>query len=130
MTRLPSIQCAMHVHTGVKPCQYMLLYITILHEYIVSVIRHIQLSNMGPVPKWSDKRHSTVHSYRYTMVHFHHAAGIILTSNCCLLKSVGPLSFTIQYFTSLRYCSARAIHIAGLMASLLACVKYRGISHD
>ena len=29
---------------------------------MVSVIRHIQLSNMGPVPKWSDKWHSTVHS--------------------------------------------------------------------
>ena len=27
---------------------------------MVSVIRHIQLSNMGPVAKWSDKWHSTV----------------------------------------------------------------------
>ena len=31
-----------------------------LHKNIVSVIRHIQLSNMGPIPKWSDKWHSTV----------------------------------------------------------------------
>ena len=27
---------------------------------MVSVIRHIQLYNMGSVPKWSDKWHSTV----------------------------------------------------------------------
>ena len=27
----------------------------ILHKNMVSVIRHIQLSNMGLVPKWSDK---------------------------------------------------------------------------
>ena len=30
---------------------------------MVSVIRHIQLSNMGSVPKWSDKWHSTVGPY-------------------------------------------------------------------
>ena len=43
-----------------KLCKHMLLYIIILHKNMVSVIRHIQLSNMGPVPKWSDKWHSTV----------------------------------------------------------------------
>ena len=39
----------------IKLCQYMLLYIIIQHKNMVSVIRHIQLSNMGPGPKWSDK---------------------------------------------------------------------------
>ena len=47
----------------VKLCKYIpaVLYVIILHKNImVSVIRHIQLSNMGLVPKWSDKWHSTV----------------------------------------------------------------------
>ena len=38
----------------VKLCKYM-LYVIILHINMVSVIRHIQLSNMGSVLKWSDK---------------------------------------------------------------------------
>ena len=50
------VQVNVDLHVHAKLCQYMLLYIIIQREKnMVSVIQHIQLSNMGSVPKWSDK---------------------------------------------------------------------------
>ena len=62
----------------VKRCNYMLLYVIILHINMVSVIRHIQLSNMGSVPKWSDKWHSTVLHTAFTVRETSGAVGLFV----------------------------------------------------